>query len=219
MRYHYLRFDIWLCLLISMLLTFIPVKILEATLPKSYESYEEEHKVEDGEIGGIADENVYRAQSVEDLLSHDTFTVVSPGIQYRNKGGGYHNNRYMHALTLPSGERIAAVINGDSVQNTGDSIYSGDSILPVGKIVYEDLTQDEYFINQIEYSENLTRRDFYIDMIGEGGRLSQEDYTELPILFAQIITVVIAFPILHALGSKFGLFPYFFPPKDKEENE
>ena len=100
MRYHYLRFDIWLCLLISMLLTFIPVKILEATLPKSYESYEEEHKVEDGEIGGIADENVYRAQSVEDLLSHDTFTVVSPGIQYRNKGGLGHCRS--HETTTPA---------------------------------------------------------------------------------------------------------------------
>ena len=127
------------------------------------------------------------------------------GIEYRNKGGGYYNNYYMHALTLPSGERVAAVINSDSVQSMG------------GKIVYEDLTQNEYFIGQIEYSEDLTRTDFYIDMIGTGGRLSQEDYSELPTLLAQFLTVIIAFPILHALGSKFGLFPYFFEPKEKED--
>ena len=47
MRYHYLRFDIWLCLLISVLLSMIPVKILESTLPKSYENYVEEHEVTD----------------------------------------------------------------------------------------------------------------------------------------------------------------------------
>ena len=89
-----------------------------------------------------------------------------------------------------------------------------------GKIVYEDLTQDTYFINQIEYSEELTRKDFYIDMLGEGGKLSEEDYTEAPILFSQLITVIIAFPILHALGSRFGIFPYFFPPKEiKDVNQ
>ena len=133
MRVHYLRFDIWLCLLISVLLSFIPAKILENTLPKSYDNYVEEHTVEDGEIGGVADETVYRAQNVEDLLNHDTFTIVSPGIQYRNRGGGYHGNYYMQAVTLPSGEIIAAKINSDSVQTTGDTIYNGDSILPVRK--------------------------------------------------------------------------------------
>ncbi|MCI9366546.1 MAG: hypothetical protein HFJ54_08710 [Clostridia bacterium] len=219
MRYHYLRFDIWACLAISVLLSFIPVKILEATLPEAYENYVEEHTVEDGAIGGIAGEEVVRAENIEDLLANDTFTVISPGIEYRNKGGGYYKNYYMHALTLPSGEKVAAIINGDSVQKTGESIYSGDSILPVGRIVYEDLTQNETFINQIEFKEELSRKDFYIDMMGEGGKVSEEDYKELPTTMAQLITVIIAFPILHMLGAKFGIFPYFFPPKNKKESE
>ena len=92
----------------------------------------------------------------------------------------------MYSVTLPSGERIAACINMDSVQHTGDSMYSGDSIMPVGRIVYEDLTSNEYFINQIEYSEELSRKDFYIDMIGNGGKLSKEDYTETPILITPV---------------------------------
>lgn len=219
MRYHYLRFDIWLCLAISVLLSFIPVKILEVTLPKSYENYVEEHTVDAGQIGGVAGEEVFRAQSVEDLLAHDTFTVVSPGVEYMNKGGGYYGSYYMHALTLPSGEKIAAIINSDSIQRMGESIYSGDSILPVGKIVYEDLTQNETFIHQIEFKEKLTRTDLYIDMMGNGGKLSEEDYSEVPTMMAQIITVVIAFPILHMLGAKIGIFPYFFPPKNKKESE
>ena len=219
MRYHRLRFDIWLCLALSVLLSFIPVKIAEKMLPKQYEKYVEEYTVENGAIGGIADENVHRAQNIEELLSHDTFTVISPGIEYRNRGSGYHGKYYMQALTLPSGEKIAAIINNDSVQKTGETIYDGDSILPVGKIVYEDLSKDEYFINQIEYKEKLSRTDFYIDMLGEGGKVSQEDYTEAPIIIIQIVTVLIAFPIFHAIGSKIGIFPYFFPPKEKKKSE
>ena len=133
MRYRILRFDIWLCLLMGFLLSFIPVKILENTLPKKYEEYVEEHSTEDGEIGGKAGENVFRAQNVEDLLSHDTFTVISPGIEYKNKGAGFYKNFYLYALTLPSGEIVSARINGENVQKTGESIYSGDSILPVRK--------------------------------------------------------------------------------------
>lgn len=219
MRYHSLRFDIWLCLLLSVLLSFIPVKIAENILPQKYESYVEEHTVEDGEIGGIAGESVFRAQNVEDLLSHDTFTVISPGIEYRNRGGGYYGNYYMNALVLPSGEVIAARINMDSVQSSGDSIYSGESTLPVGKIVKEDLTSNETFLNQIEYKEKLSRTDFYIDMIGNGGKLSEEDYTSMPIMMIQIITVIIAFPIFHAFGAKIGIFPYFWAPKKKEKSE
>ena len=219
MRYHYLRFDIWLCLLISVLISFIPVKIMEGILPKAYESYEEEHTVAAGQIGGTADETIYRAQNVEDLLSHDTFTVISPGIEYRNRGGGYYDGYYMHSLILPSGERVAARINEDAVQRPEESIYRGDTTLPVGRIVYEDLTQNPTFIHQIEYTEPLTRKDFYVDMLGGAAKLSKEDYTQMPIMLAQIITVVIAFPILHAIGAKIGIFPYFIAPKKKQESE
>lgn len=219
MRYHNLRFDIWLCLLLSFLISLIPVKIAESILPQKYESYVEEHTVADGDIGGVADESVYRAQNVEDLLSHNTFTVVSPGIEYRNHGAGYYGGYYMHALTLPSGERVAARINMDSVQSTGDSIFSGDSILPVGNIVYEDLTSNETFISQIEYKEKLSRTDFYVDMLGNGGKLSEEDYTQVPITMIQVITIIIAFPIFHSLGARIGIFPYFWAPKNKKSSE
>jgi len=219
MRYHNLRFDIWLCLLLSVLLAMGTAKIANSILPQKYEEHKQEHKVDVGEIGGKADETIFRAQNVEDLLSHDTFTIVSPGIQYRNKGAGFYNGTYMYAVTLPSGEKVAARINGDSVVNEGDSIFSGDSILPVGKVVKEDLSKEKTFIEQIEHSEPLTRKDFYIDMVGEAEILSEESFIEGPIILVQILTVVIAFPIFHTIGSKFGIFPYFFAPKNKKENE
>lgn len=219
MRYHHLRFDIWLCLALSVLISFLPVKIAEQILPKAYEAYEEEHTVADGEIGGAAGESVYRAENVADLLSHETFTVVSPGIEYRNRGGGYYGSYYMDALTLPSGELVAACINNDSVQTTGEGIYRGDSILPVGRIVYEDLTENETFLNQIQYKEKLSRTDFYVDMLGSGGKLSEEDYTQLPITLIRIGTVILCFPLLHMLGSKLGIFPVFFMRKKKKTSE
>lgn len=219
MRYHHLRFDIWLCLAVSVLISFLPVKIAEGMLPKAYEAYEKEHTVADGEIGGAAGGSVYRAESVKDLLSHETFTVVSPGIEYRNRGGGYYGNYFMQALTLPSGELVAACINGDSVQTTGEDFYRGDSILPVGRVVYEDLTENQTFLDQIQYKEKLSRTDFYVDMLGEGGRLSEEDYTELPKMLIQLGTVFVCFPLLHMLGSKMGIFPAFFVRKKKKASE
>ena len=219
MRIHHLRFDIWLCLALSFLLSMGVEKLVEKNFAKTYDSYVEDHTVEDGDVGGKAGEDIVRAENVEDLLNNDTFTIVSKGIKYMNRGGGYHGNYYLHAVTLPSGELVAAIINQDSVTKTGETIYDGDSILPVGKIVYEDLSKDEAFINQIEFKEPLTRTDFYIDMLGTGGKLNEEDYVEQPKLIAGIITVIVTFPIFHAIGAKIGIFPYFYAPKNKKKTE
>ncbi len=32
---------------------------------------------------------LFRAENINDLLSHDTFTVVSEGIKYQNEGGDF----------------------------------------------------------------------------------------------------------------------------------
>ena len=216
MRRH-LPIDVWLCLALSCLVALAVGKGVKLIADSTYEGYEEEHTVAEGDIGGIAGEDVFRAQSIADMLEHDTFTVISHGIQYRNEGGGFYGSGYMDSLRLPSGERVAARINGESVQSQGTSIYDGDTILPVGCIVYEDLTQNPTFLDQIQYNDPLTRTDFYVDMMGGGAKLRQEDYSEVPVILSQIITVVILFPLLHALGARLGIFPYYFPPRKKED--
>lgn len=225
-----MRADTLLCTLVSALVAMLVGKGVQWFADKSYVEYVEEHMVAAGEIGGIAGEDVFRAQSVADLLEHDTFTVISPGIQWHNNGNGYYHEskwglvRNFRALQLPSGEMVAAHINAESVQRP-DGVYVGcDNILPVGRVVYEDLTQDQVFLDQIEFLQPLSRTDFYVDMMGNGGKVSQEYYTELPVGWAQIIMFVIVFPLLHVLGVRIGLFPYYyFPPKDhrkkKEEND
>ncbi len=216
---HRLRFDLWLCLLISFFISYIPANIIQKIYTKKYDSYVEKHEVYENDIGGIATEEIVRAQNVADILKNEKFTVVSPGIKYMNEGAGYHNNYYMYALTLPSGERIAALINMESVQKTGETIYDGDSIMPVGKVVYDDLSKDTYFLEQIEHSKKLSRYDFYIDMLGNGGKQNLEDYVEMPIIITRIISMIICFVLLHILGSKIGLFPYFIEPKEKIKSE
>jgi len=213
MRVRILRFDIWACLALGFLLGLGVEKIALKILPSKYEEYKEEHKVSQDQIGGVATDNIYRAQNVNDLLNHEVFTVVSKGIQYKNRGAGYYQGMYLYALTLPSGELVAARINSDSVVKEGDSIYSGNNILPVGKVVMANLTEDEYFINQIEYKEKLSRTDFYIDMVGEAEIVNSETFIDTPIILMQLVTILISFPIFHTIGSKLGIFPYFFEPR------
>lgn len=218
MRCHHLRFDIWLCLLFALFVSIFPAGLAERIMKERYKNYAEEHTAAEGEIGGIAGEDIFRAQSVEDLETHEKFTVLSPGIEYRNLGAGYYKNYYLYALTLPSGERVAAAINMENVQTDGD-YYTGEATLPVGQIIREDLTAEQEFINQIEYSEPLSRKDFYVDMMGNGQKASQEDCTLPAIMLVRVITVLIFFPLFHALGAKFGIFPPFWVSKKKKPSE
>lgn len=89
----------------------------------------------------------------------------------------------------------------------------------MGRVVFEDLSENETFMHQIEYKEPLSRHDFYVDMMGSGGKLSQEDYGQPVVLTVQLVVILLFFPIFHALGATFGIFPYFFPPKKKQESE
>lgn len=198
--------------------SYIPSLIGEKYLDSKYDSYVEERTVSEGDVGGPATDDTPRAESVDDLLNNDTFTIVSERSKYLNDGGGYYGSYYMHTVTLPSGERIAAVINGDAVKRTGDSIYGSDAILPVGKIVYEDLSDSENFLNQIEYRDKLSRHDLYIDMLGNGGKMDEETYKSTSLMWIQIAVFIVVFAVVHSLGSRLGIFPYFFAPKnDKSE--
>lgn len=218
MRYTRMRFDIWLCLLLAFVVSLGTVKLTQLIVPSLYEQHVEDHTVADGDIGGKAGAEVFRAQSVDDLLSHDTFTILSDGIEYCNRGGGYYGSHYMNAVTLPSGELVAAVINSDNVQTEGD-YFSGVNTLPVGRVVYENLEENESFLHQIEHSEPLSRHDFYIDMLGTGGKVAQVDYTQRWTGTVQVVTILVCFPFFHSLGAKLGIFPFFFPPRPKKGEE
>lgn len=216
MRRHRLPIDAFLCLMISAIIAMGTGNIAGRLAEKNYEKEVEEHRPVEGNIGAPADETVFRAESIDDLLSHDTFTIVSPGIKYRNEGAGFYGGFYFYNVELPSGERVAARINTESVQTEDASTFSGDSILPLGCIVWEDLTQSEGFLDQIEYQDPLTRKDFFVDMVGDTAVMDEEQALETPKVVVQVLTVVICYPILHALGSMIGIFPSYFSFRKKE---
>ena len=220
MRRRILPFDMWLCLLVAVLVACGTGAVAEKVAKIAYERDVAVHTPVAGEIGGQAGMDAFRAQNVDDLLSHDTFTVVSPGIEYRNRGSGYYDGKYLQALTLPSGERVAAWINGDSVQEEGGSdYYSSDKILPLGRVVWKDLTRDQTFLDQIQFKEPLSRTDFYVDMVGKTAVPDESQALETPKLVVQVVTVLVVFPLVHMLGSKIGAFPAYFAKKKEPEWE
>lgn len=220
MRRRILPFDIWLCLLLAVLAAWGTGTAAEKVAQVVYEREVAAHAPVAGEIGGQAGKETFRAQNVEDLLSHDTFTVVSPGIEYRNHGSGYYDGKYFQVLTLPSGDRVAAWINGDSVQEEGGSdYYSSDKILPLGRVVWEDLTRNQTFLDQIQFRGPLSRTDFYVDMAGNTAVLDESQALETPKVVVQVVTVLIVFASVHMLGSKLGVFPAYFARKKEPEWE
>lgn len=219
MRRRVLSFDAWVCLALAFVIALGTGALAEKLAVRNYAKLEEAHKPVDGQIGGKAGEEVFRAQSVDDLLAHDTFTVVSPGIEYRNRGMGYYGGKPFQALTLPSGELVAAWINGDSVQHMGEDIFSGDNILPLGRVVWEDLSSSPTFLDQIQHSEPLSRTDFYVDMVGDTAILAEDQAIETPKIMTQVLTVVILFPLFHMLGSKLGIWEAYFVFRKKKPSE
>lgn len=216
MRRRSLRFDIWVCLLAAYLVGFGVGKIMDQINSSRYEEYVEEHTAKEGDVGSKAGKNVVRVNNIKELLENKTFTVVSPGIKYRNEGGGYYEGKFFQSLALPSGERVAVYINEESVQHSDESIYTGEATLPIGKVVKEDLKKEETFINQIEHKDPLTRTDFYIDMVGQGAKMSEEDYKETGKVIPQFIAGIITFCLCHTIGSKLGIFPAFFSFKKRK---
>ena len=193
MRLHRLRFDIWLCLLVAYLVSLGTGAAASALSAATYDGYAEVHSAAPGQAGSPAGPEVPRAQSIAELLELDTFTVLSQGIAYRNEGAGYFEGSYLYNLALPSGERVAARIHTESVQD------------------------GEKFVEQITSGYPLDRTDFYVDMAGEAVRYSQEERTENHVIVVQLVTVLVCFPLLHALGSRSGIFPAFFPTVRREK--
>lgn len=56
-------------------------------------------------------------------------------------------------------------------------------------------------------------------MVGGAEIQSEESFVDTKVIFVQLLTIFFTFPIFHTIGSKLGIFPYFFAPKNKKEAE
>ena len=157
MRVYKIRFDVLICIILSALVVLGITKVLPVFYSMLYDRYTQTHMVSDGDIGGKAGEDVYRAQSVEEILSHNTFTVQVEYGSLLTADTDYFGDTYLLNLELPSGERVAACINNAAMQKNDEEDYF---IMPVGKVVEADLSRDAEFISGIERSDALSRTDF-----------------------------------------------------------
>lgn len=219
-RVHWLRYDMYICLLLAAGVAWLAGRGVDQVTEQTYVSYEESKQVADGEVGGVATDDIFRITCIDDIRSHELFTLETEGITYRNEGGGYFENHFLYGVLLPSGERVAMSINNENVVSDGD-YYSGINTLPVGRLVEADLEADEYFMNQVNHDGEhpLTATDFYVDMVGDGARVSEESYKEGSRTWVQIIVGILTFVLVHILGARIGIFPYFIVPKRLREQK
>lgn len=222
MRIYRMRFDVWLSMLLAFGVAWLVGLGVDKVTEQTYEGYSESRQVDEGAVGGVATDDIFRIKSIDDIRSHELFTLETEGISYRNEGGGYFGGRFLDSVELPSGERVAMWINNENVVSEGD-YFTDMNTLPVGRLVAADLAADESFMHQVDYdgTRPLSATDFYVDMVGEGGRVSKESYKEGYKTWAQIIAGIISFGVIHNLGARIGIFPYIIAPKRlrRRENE
>ncbi len=207
MRIYKVRYDILICMILAGVMAFGVGKMLPGVYSALYSNYARTHTAAAGDIGGEAGEDVHRAKDVDDLLSHDMFTVESSYGAFVTADSGYFEGIYLLNLELPSGQRVAACINQDGTQKDDDTY-----LMPVGRVVYADLSADSKFLGYIEKTDPLTRKDFYLDMEGNGSAAynSPDTYDQKYTIYVKAATAVASFAVFHMAGSKLGLFPCFF---------
>lgn len=103
MRIYRIRNDVLICFIVAYLVTWGAGSLTERVAAQMYENYVESNRVADGEIGGKAGEEVFRVQSVEDILSHDRFTMVADINMVRVLAGGYFGRTYLRQFTAAFG--------------------------------------------------------------------------------------------------------------------
>lgn len=213
MRINRIRDDILFCFIIAFLAAWGAGVLAGRAAGLAYEGYVERHQIPDGETGGRAVEDIFRAQSVDDILSHEKFTIVYDIMTLYDYGTGFYEGTSLYSLKLPSGEYVAASVCLDSIITLEElPVLGGSCLLPVGTAVYADLAQDESCLGQIESRQPLTRTDFYIDMSGNRPVKEEEDFVKPAVSAARGITAVVTFPLIHMLGARLGVFPYIFMP-------
>lgn len=126
-----------------------------------------------GSVGTEALADTPAAASIADMERLDTFTMVAPE---RSVTPGYGESfkwedGVFFTLDLPSGEKVAALINQDAVQliSPGEVEGYGEVQLPVGRWVeWDHSAEDERTYSYYEFYTDFTH---YVDMSGDPGRM------------------------------------------------
>lgn len=197
---------------ISALIAVLVAHMVPGMVNSYYDKVEGQHV---NDVGLKATDETVKANSIDDILNNDTFSiVVSDPDEYKFDGSAYWEDEdpsEIYNVKLISGERVAVRMQAEYLKKTGDGY-----LLNIGKIKKFDLTAEPEILDELQEEYALDRTDFYIDLrtnIEEGSKYSEatrQKMIDLVQPFTAIFVCAILWILLHVITVKIGIAPKLF---------
>lgn len=197
---------------ISALIAVLVAHMVPGMVNSYYDKVEGQHV---NDVGLKATDETVQANSIDDILNNDTFSiVVSDPDEYKFDGSAYWEDEdpsEIYNVKLISGERVAVRMQAEYLKKTGDGY-----LLNIGKIKKFDLTAEPEILDELQEEYALDRTDFYIDLrtnIEEGSKYSEatrQKMIDLVQPFTAIFVCAILWILLHVITVKIGIAPKLF---------
>ena len=197
---------------ISALIAVLVAHMVPGMVNSYYDKVEGQHV---NDVGLKATDETVKANSIDDILNNDTFSiVVSDPDEYKFDGSAYWEDEdpsEIYNVKLASGERVAVRMQAEYLKKTGDGY-----LLNIGKIKKFDLTAEPEILDELQEEYALDRTDFYIDLrtnIEEGSKYSEatrQKMIDLVQPFTAIFVCAILWILLHVITVKIGIAPKLF---------
>ena len=197
---------------ISALIAVLVAHMVPGMVNSYYDKVEGQHV---NDVGLKATDETVKANSIDDILNNDTFSiVVSDPDEYKFDGSAYWEDEdpsEIYNVKLISGERVAVRMQAEYLKKTGDGY-----LLNIGKIKKFDLTAEPEILDELQEEYALDRTDFYIDLrtnIEEGSKYSEatrQKMIDLVQSFTAIFVCAILWILLHVITVKIGIAPKLF---------
>ena len=197
---------------ISALIAVLVAHMVPGMVNSYYDKVEGQHV---NDVGLKATDETVKANSIDDILNNDTFSiVVSDPDEYKFDGSAYWKDEdpsEIYNVKLASGERVAVRMQAEYLKKTGDGY-----LLNIGKIKKFDLTAEPEILDELQEEYALDRTDFYIDLrtnIEEGSKYSEatrQKMIDLVQPFTAIFVCAILWILLHVITVKIGIAPKLF---------
>ena len=197
---------------ISALIAVLVAHMVPGMVNSYYDKVEGQHV---NDVGLKATDETVKANSIDDILNNDTFSiVVSDPDEYKFDGSAYWEDEdpsEIYNVKLISGERVAVRMQAEYLKKTGDGY-----LLNIGKIEKFDLTAEPEILDELQEEYALDRTDFYIDLrtnIEEGSKYSEatrQKMIDLVQPFTAIFVCAILWILLHVITVKIGIAPKLF---------
>ena len=197
---------------ISALIAVLVAHMVPGMVNSYYDKVEGQHV---NDVGLKATDETVKANSIDDILNNDTFSiVVSDPDEYKFDGSAYWEDEdpsEIYNVKLASGERVAVRMQAEYLKKTGDGY-----LLNIGKIKKFDLTAEPEILDELQEEYALDRTDFYIDLrtnIEEGSKYSEatrQKMIDLVQPFTAIFVCAILWILLQVITVKIGIAPKLF---------